>query len=74
MVAAAVSVRLILAAARGPEGQRGLALPFDGQVVVGRPGRVLVLEGTWTIWRVAPGLLRMPDDARLWLVALGRDV
>lgn len=66
---AAVRVGLVLAPA-GPEGQR-LALALDGQVVVGGAGRVLVEGGR--VGRVAP-LLRVADDARLGLVALGRDV
>lgn len=75
LVAAAVRVRLVLAAAGGPEGQRGLTLTrLHGQVVVGGPGRILVLEGAGRVGRVAPGLLRVPDDAGFGLVALGRDV
>lgn len=74
LVTAAVSVGLVLAAARRPEGQRGFALPLDRQVVVSRRGGVLVVEGGGRVWRVTPGLLRVPDDTGLRLVALGRYV
>lgn len=74
LVAATVSVRLVLAAACRPEGQRRLALSLHGQVVVGRCCRVLVLEGAGCIWWVAPRLLRVSDNAWLGIIALGRDV
>lgn len=73
-MASTVRVRLVLPATRRPEGKARLAFSFDWQVVVGRAGRVLVLEGGRRVRRVAPGGLRVPDDPRLGLVALGRDV
>lgn len=75
LVAASVCVWLILAASGRPEGQSGrLPLTLHGQVVVGGRGGVLVLEGGGRVRWVPPRLLRVPDDTRLGIVALGRDV
>lgn len=74
LMAAPVRVRLVLAAASWPERQRRLALSLHGQVVIGGRCGILVLEGARRVGRVAPGLLRVPNDARLGVVPLGRDV
>lgn len=74
-MAATIGIGLVLAPARRPEGQSGFALTLNRQIVVGGAGWVLVVERSGCVRRVPPGLrLRVPDDAGLGLVALGRDV